>query len=93
MNVNKRQKLVDRFNDPKEPEFVFLLSSKAGGCGSFSSAQIVGRPLQWRIIGEITKLCGHDFEFVNTEFNVPILQCNEWTLLQQTSLFPGSGGQ
>ena len=33
MNVNKRQKLVDRFNDPEGTEFVFLLSSKAGGCG------------------------------------------------------------
>jgi hypothetical protein len=33
MNVNKRQKLVDRFNDPEGKEFVFLLSSKAGGCG------------------------------------------------------------
>ncbi|CEP24004.1 unnamed protein product [Cyberlindnera jadinii] len=33
MNINKRQKLVDRFNDPEGPEFVFLLSSKAGGCG------------------------------------------------------------
>ncbi|KAK5114471.1 hypothetical protein LTR62_002406 [Meristemomyces frigidus] len=33
MNVNKRQKLVDKFNDPAGPEFVFLLSSKAGGCG------------------------------------------------------------
>jgi DNA repair and recombination RAD54-like protein len=33
MNINKRQKLVDRFNDPESPEFVFLLSSKAGGCG------------------------------------------------------------
>ncbi|QKX63417.1 uncharacterized protein TRUGW13939_10587, partial [Talaromyces rugulosus] len=33
MNVNKRQKLVDRFNDPNGEEFVFLLSSKAGGCG------------------------------------------------------------
>lgn len=33
MNVNKRQKLVDKFNDPNSPEFVFLLSSKAGGCG------------------------------------------------------------
>ena len=33
MNVNKRQKLVDRFNDPEGNEFVFLLSSKAGGCG------------------------------------------------------------
>lgn len=33
MNVNKRQKLVDRFNDPKGDEFIFLLSSKAGGCG------------------------------------------------------------
>lgn len=33
MNINKRQKLVDRFNDPEGQEFVFLLSSKAGGCG------------------------------------------------------------
>ncbi|KAI0599639.1 recombinational repair protein [Biscogniauxia sp. FL1348] len=33
MNVNKRQKLVDKFNDPEGSEFVFLLSSKAGGCG------------------------------------------------------------
>ena len=33
MNINKRQRLVDRFNDPHAPEFVFLLSSKAGGCG------------------------------------------------------------
>jgi DNA repair and recombination RAD54-like protein len=33
MNVTKRQKLVDKFNDPEGQEFVFLLSSKAGGCG------------------------------------------------------------
>ncbi|KAL1311020.1 hypothetical protein AAFC00_001238 [Neodothiora populina] len=33
MTVNKRQKLVDKFNDPEGSEFVFLLSSKAGGCG------------------------------------------------------------
>lgn len=33
MNVNKRQKLVDKFNDPEGAESVFLLSSKAGGCG------------------------------------------------------------
>nr|KAJ3417855.1 DNA-dependent ATPase protein rad54 [Polyrhizophydium stewartii] len=33
MTIQKRQKLVDRFNDPSEPEFIFLLSSKAGGCG------------------------------------------------------------
>lgn len=33
MAVNKRQKLVDKFNDPEGDEFVFLLSSKAGGCG------------------------------------------------------------
>ena len=30
--VKKRQKLVNRFNG-KEDIFVFLLSSKAGGCG------------------------------------------------------------
>ena len=33
MTIPKRQKLVDRFNDPNGKEFVFLLSSKAGGCG------------------------------------------------------------
>ncbi|KAJ3038307.1 DNA-dependent ATPase protein rad54 [Rhizophlyctis rosea] len=34
MTIQKRQKLVDRFNDPnQQTEFVFLLSSKAGGCG------------------------------------------------------------
>jgi DNA repair and recombination RAD54-like protein len=33
MSVNKRQKLVDKFNDPNGEEFIFLLSSKAGGCG------------------------------------------------------------
>lgn len=33
MNVNKRSKIVARFNDPESQEFVFLLSSKAGGCG------------------------------------------------------------
>ncbi|KAK6352804.1 DNA-dependent ATPase protein rad54 [Orbilia brochopaga] len=33
MNVNKRQKLVDKFNNPDGEEFIFLLSSKAGGCG------------------------------------------------------------
>ena len=33
MNVNKRSKIVDRFNNPENKEFVFLLSSKAGGCG------------------------------------------------------------
>ncbi|CAM9433706.1 unnamed protein product, partial [Phaeothamnion confervicola] len=31
--VSKRQKLVDMFNDPLSKSFVFLLSSKAGGCG------------------------------------------------------------
>ncbi|KAF9925071.1 DNA-dependent ATPase protein rad54 [Linnemannia zychae] len=33
MTISKRQKLVDRFNNPDGHEFVFLLSSKAGGCG------------------------------------------------------------
>ncbi|ODQ79470.1 hypothetical protein BABINDRAFT_8400 [Babjeviella inositovora NRRL Y-12698] len=33
LNINKRQKLVDKFNDPEGNEFIFLLSSKAGGCG------------------------------------------------------------
>ena len=33
MTIQKRQKLVDTFNDPASKEFIFLLSSKAGGCG------------------------------------------------------------
>jgi len=33
MTISKRQKFVDRFNDPEGSEFIFLLSSKAGGCG------------------------------------------------------------
>ncbi|CAN1133474.1 Protein CHROMATIN REMODELING 25 [Linum perenne] len=32
-SIGKRQKLVNRFNDQSKDEFVFLLSSKAGGCG------------------------------------------------------------
>ena len=32
-SINKRQKLVKKFNDPMDNQFVFLLSSKAGGCG------------------------------------------------------------
>lgn len=34
LSINKRQKLVDRFNDAENTnDFIFLLSSKAGGCG------------------------------------------------------------
>ncbi|KAI8461790.1 P-loop containing nucleoside triphosphate hydrolase protein [Phakopsora pachyrhizi] len=33
MQITKRQKLVDKFNNPEGKEFIFLLSSKAGGCG------------------------------------------------------------
>ena len=32
MSIMKRQKLVNQFNDPDGKEFVFLSSSKAGGC-------------------------------------------------------------
>jgi hypothetical protein len=32
-SISKRQKLVTQFNDPCSNMFVFLLSSKAGGCG------------------------------------------------------------
>merc|ERR1712066_501554 len=31
--IKKRAKIVDQFNDPSSPEFIFMLSSKAGGCG------------------------------------------------------------
>ncbi|XP_032884692.1 DNA repair and recombination protein RAD54-like isoform X2 [Amblyraja radiata] len=33
MTVKKRAKVVERFNNISSPEFVFMLSSKAGGCG------------------------------------------------------------
>lgn len=33
MTIKKRAKVVESFNDPMNPEFVFMLSSKAGGCG------------------------------------------------------------
>ncbi|XP_072317853.1 DNA repair and recombination protein RAD54-like [Eucyclogobius newberryi] len=33
MSIKKRAKVVERFNDPTNPEFIFMLSSKAGGCG------------------------------------------------------------
>ncbi|EDW57784.1 DNA repair and recombination protein RAD54-like [Drosophila virilis] len=33
MTIKKRSKVVDRFNDPATDCFLFMLSSKAGGCG------------------------------------------------------------
>ena len=33
MTIKKRAKVVERFNDAASPEFIFMLSSKAGGCG------------------------------------------------------------
>ena len=33
MTIKKRAKVVDEFNDPSSSQFVFMLSSKAGGCG------------------------------------------------------------
>ena len=33
MAIKKRAKLVARFNDPESSDFIFMLSSKAGGCG------------------------------------------------------------
>lgn len=33
MNIKKRKTIVDKFNDPEGDTFLFLLSSKAGGCG------------------------------------------------------------
>ncbi|XP_064186715.1 DNA repair and recombination protein RAD54-like [Anguilla rostrata] len=33
MSIKKRAKVVERFNSPSNPEFIFMLSSKAGGCG------------------------------------------------------------
>lgn len=33
MTIKKRAKVVENFNNPESPEFIFMLSSKAGGCG------------------------------------------------------------
>ncbi|XP_049938338.1 DNA repair and recombination protein RAD54-like [Schistocerca serialis cubense] len=33
MTIKKRAKVVEKFNDPLSPDFIFMLSSKAGGCG------------------------------------------------------------
>ncbi|XP_077306885.1 LOW QUALITY PROTEIN: DNA repair and recombination protein RAD54-like [Lithobates pipiens] len=33
MSIKKRAKIVEKFNSPSSPEFIFMLSSKAGGCG------------------------------------------------------------
>ena len=33
MTIKKRAKVVDEFNDPSSSQFIFMLSSKAGGCG------------------------------------------------------------
>lgn len=33
MSIKKRGKVVEEFNKPESPEFIFMLSSKAGGCG------------------------------------------------------------
>ncbi|CAH0548716.1 unnamed protein product [Brassicogethes aeneus] len=33
MSIKKRAKVVESFNKPESPEFIFMLSSKAGGCG------------------------------------------------------------
>ena len=33
MTIKKRARVVDEFNDPASSQFIFMLSSKAGGCG------------------------------------------------------------
>ncbi|KAG1672182.1 DNA repair and recombination protein RAD54-like [Nymphon striatum] len=33
MSIKKRAKVVEKFNDPTSQDFIFMLSSKAGGCG------------------------------------------------------------
>ncbi|XP_077867128.1 DNA repair and recombination protein RAD54-like [Saccoglossus kowalevskii] len=33
MSIKKRAKMVERFNNPSSAEYIFMLSSKAGGCG------------------------------------------------------------
>lgn len=60
MSTQKRQKLVDKFNDPDGREFVFLLSSKAGGCGInliganrlilFDPGMCIRRLAEWQLL-------------------------------------------
>ena len=47
--VVDRQRLVTRFNDPKTPAFVFLLSSKAGGAGInlIGANRLIALDLDW----------------------------------------------
>ena len=33
MSIKKRGKIVEQFNDPSSSDYIFMLSSKAGGCG------------------------------------------------------------
>ena len=33
MTIKKRGNIVEQFNDPASNDFIFMLSSKAGGCG------------------------------------------------------------
>ena len=33
MSIKKRGQIVESFNDPESSDFIFMLSSKAGGCG------------------------------------------------------------
>ena len=33
MSIKKRGKVVEQFNDPCSGDYIFMLSSKAGGCG------------------------------------------------------------
>lgn len=33
MSIKKRGKIVENFNNPESQDFIFMLSSKAGGCG------------------------------------------------------------
>jgi DNA repair and recombination RAD54-like protein len=33
MSIKKRGKIVEEFNDPSSSIYIFMLSSKAGGCG------------------------------------------------------------
>ncbi|KAI8846067.1 P-loop containing nucleoside triphosphate hydrolase protein [Chytridium lagenaria] len=67
LSIAKRQKLVDRFNDPTTPEFVFLLSSKAGGCGInlVGANRLVLFDPDWNPANDAQKIC-YIYRFIAT---------------------------
>ncbi len=61
MTIKKRAKVVDQFNDPISPEFIFMLSSKAGGCGLnlIGANRLVMFDPDWNPVGTACQLFHH----------------------------------